>query len=60
MGRPAINHRSELAGKKIAFVGDGGLNDFLVQFIIQRLEDASIFGLRSAFLRAMNKSLKPC
>ena len=46
MGRPGINHRSELAGKKIAFVGDGGLNDFLVKFIVQKLEDASILRLR--------------
>jgi ABC-type nitrate/sulfonate/bicarbonate transport system substrate-binding protein len=46
MGRPGMNHRSELAGKKIAFVGDGGLNDFLVKFIIQKLEGESILGLR--------------
>jgi ABC-type nitrate/sulfonate/bicarbonate transport system substrate-binding protein len=29
MGRPGIHSRAELAGKKIGFIGDGGLNDAL-------------------------------
>ena len=45
MGRPGINRREELAGKKIGFVGDGGLNDALVKFIIQKLDAAGITGL---------------
>ena len=45
LGRPGVNHREELAGKKIGFVGDGGLNDALVKFIIARLEAAGIAGL---------------
>ncbi len=46
MGRPGINRREELAGKKIGFVGDGGLNDALVKFIIEKLDAAGIKGLR--------------
>src|SRR3990170_5379251 len=46
MGRPGINNREELAGKKIGFVGDGGLNDALVKFIIEKLAAAGIKGLR--------------
>jgi NitT/TauT family transport system substrate-binding protein len=45
MGRPEIAHRSQLAGKKIGFVGDGGLNDALVQFIIEKLAAAGIRAL---------------
>lgn len=45
MGRPGINRRQELAGKKIGFVGDGGLNDALVKFIIEKLDAAGIKGL---------------
>lgn len=45
MGRPGITDREQLTGKKIGFVGDGGLNDALVNFIIERLSDAGINGL---------------
>jgi ABC-type nitrate/sulfonate/bicarbonate transport system substrate-binding protein len=45
MGRPGINDRRQLAGKKIGFVGDGGLNDALVQFIIEKLKAAGVHGL---------------
>ena len=45
MGHPGIKSRAELAGKKIGFVGDGGLNDALVKFIIEKLEAAGIRGL---------------
>jgi ABC-type nitrate/sulfonate/bicarbonate transport system substrate-binding protein len=37
LGRPGINRREEMTGKKIGFVGDGGLNDALVKFIIAKL-----------------------
>lgn len=46
MGRPGIDSRAQLAGKKIGFVGDGGLNDALVKFIIGKLDKAGIKGLR--------------
>ncbi|MEX0806812.1 MAG: ABC transporter substrate-binding protein [Candidatus Binatia bacterium] len=46
MGRPGIASREQLADKKMGFVGDGGLNDALVKFIIAKLEDAGIRGLR--------------
>jgi ABC-type nitrate/sulfonate/bicarbonate transport system substrate-binding protein len=46
MGRPGIDRREQLAGKKIGFVGDGGLNDALVQFIIEQLNAADIRGLQ--------------
>lgn len=46
MGRPGINRREELAGKSIGFVGDGGLNDALVRFIVEKLAAAGIGGLR--------------
>jgi NitT/TauT family transport system substrate-binding protein len=45
-GRPGIQSREQLAGKKIGFVGDGGLNDALVKFIIEKLDAAGIKGLR--------------
>jgi ABC-type nitrate/sulfonate/bicarbonate transport system substrate-binding protein len=46
LGRPGIERREELAGKKIGFVGDGGLNDALVLFTIDKLNAAGINGLR--------------
>ena len=46
LGRPGISRREELADKKIGFVGDGGLNDVLVKFIIARLNEAGISRLR--------------
>lgn len=46
LGRPGIDSRQDLAGKKIGFVGDGGLNDALVKFVIEKLRQAGIAGLR--------------
>jgi len=46
IGRPGIQSRDELAGKKIGFVGDGGLNDALVKFIIEKFNATGITGLR--------------
>jgi ABC-type nitrate/sulfonate/bicarbonate transport system substrate-binding protein len=46
MGRPGIDSREQLAGEKIGFVGDGGLNDALVQLIIEKLHAAGIRGLQ--------------
>ena len=46
MGRPGLAIREQLAGKKIGFVGDGGLNDALVKFVIDRLTAAGIAELR--------------
>ena len=48
MGRPGLDSREQLAGKKIGFVGDGGLNDALVKFVIQKLAAEGIKGLREA------------
>ena len=48
LGRPGIERREELAGKKIAFVGDGGLNDALVKFVTAKLDSAGITGLHEA------------
>ena len=52
MGRPGIKSREELAGKKIGFVGDGGLNDALVKFVIAQLHAAGIQGLRAETISA--------
>jgi ABC-type nitrate/sulfonate/bicarbonate transport system substrate-binding protein len=46
-GRPGIISRNELSDKKIGFVGDGGLNDALVKFIIAKLNTVGITGLRA-------------
>jgi len=46
LGRPGIESREQLAGKKIGFVGDGGLNDALVALIIEKLSAMGIGGLR--------------
>ncbi len=52
LGRPGISRREELAGGKIGFVGDGGLNDALVKFIIDKLEASGIRGLKTEPIRA--------
>lgn len=52
LGRPGLHAREELAGKKIGFVGDGGLNDALVKFVIAKLSQAGIRGLHEAPLAA--------
>jgi ABC-type nitrate/sulfonate/bicarbonate transport system substrate-binding protein len=52
MARPGITGREQLAGKKIGFVGDGGLNDALVNFIIEKLSDASIKGVEKEAIPA--------
>ncbi len=45
MGRPGLTTREQLAGKKIGFAGDRGLNDALVKFVIDRLTATGIVGL---------------
>jgi ABC-type nitrate/sulfonate/bicarbonate transport system substrate-binding protein len=52
MGRPGLDRREQLAGKKIGFVGDGGLNDALVKFVIQKLAAEGIKGLRETAIPA--------
>jgi len=47
VGRPGINSREELAGKKIGTVNDGGIGDALVKFVTARLDAAGINGLQS-------------
>ena len=46
MGRPGIESRKQLAGARIGFVGDGGLNDILIYFVIDQLEKEGIQGIR--------------
>ncbi len=46
VGRPGLNNREELAGKRIGTVGDGGIGDMLVKFVIAKLDAAGIKGLR--------------
>jgi ABC-type nitrate/sulfonate/bicarbonate transport system substrate-binding protein len=46
IGRPGINDRRELAGKKIGTVADGGIGDALVKFIIAKLNQSGVNGLR--------------
>lgn len=46
IGRPGIRRREELAGRKIGTVGDGGIGDVLVKFIVGKLAAAGITGLR--------------
>jgi ABC-type nitrate/sulfonate/bicarbonate transport system substrate-binding protein len=45
IGRPGINSRLDLAGKKIGTVADGGIGDALVKFLIAKLDAAGIKGL---------------
>ena len=52
MGRPGLDRREQLAGKKIGFVGDGGLNDALVKFVIQKLAAGGIQGLHEEVVPA--------
>lgn len=48
IGRPGIQRREELAGKRIGTVADGGIGDMLVKFIVAKLAAAGITGLREA------------
>jgi ABC-type nitrate/sulfonate/bicarbonate transport system substrate-binding protein len=52
IGRPGIDSREQLAGKKIGFVGDGGLNDALVDFLVEKLKISGIEGLHKASITA--------
>jgi ABC-type nitrate/sulfonate/bicarbonate transport system substrate-binding protein len=52
LGKPGLHRREELAGKKIGFVGDGGLNDALVKFVIAKLNQAGVRGLHEVPLAA--------
>jgi len=46
LGGPGITNRQQLAGRRIGFVGDGGLNDALVKFIIEQLTAAAIMDVQ--------------
>jgi ABC-type nitrate/sulfonate/bicarbonate transport system substrate-binding protein len=46
MGRPGLETPGQLAGGRIGFIGDGGLNDVLVQFIVERLKTDGVRDLR--------------
>src|SRR5215470_3559591 len=57
MGRPGLDRREQLAGKKIGFIGDSGLNDALVKFVIQKLAAEGITGLHEEAVPAGDKEL---
>ena len=42
VARPRFRRRGELDGARIGFLGDGGLNDLLVRFIIEQLQTQGI------------------
>jgi ABC-type nitrate/sulfonate/bicarbonate transport system substrate-binding protein len=42
VARARFRRRGELDGARIGFLGDGGLNDLLVRFIIERFEEQGI------------------
>ncbi|OGQ77644.1 MAG: hypothetical protein A3F90_16830 [Deltaproteobacteria bacterium RIFCSPLOWO2_12_FULL_60_19] len=46
--RPGIRDRKELDGARIGLVGDPGLNDVLVHFVMEQLEKEGVSGLRLA------------
>lgn len=46
MGRPGIEHRKQLSGGKIGIAHDGGLNDFLVEFVVNQLAEEGIQGMQ--------------
>ncbi|HEY6199367.1 MAG TPA: ABC transporter substrate-binding protein [Candidatus Binatia bacterium] len=48
VARPRFRRRGELDGARIGFVGDGGLNDLLVRFIIERF---AAQGIRTSAVR---------
>jgi ABC-type nitrate/sulfonate/bicarbonate transport system substrate-binding protein len=48
VGRPGIDDRKQMAGKKIGFVGDSGLNDVLVHFVVEQLQKQGVGELRQA------------
>ena len=46
VGRPGMKDRGALANARIGFVGDGGLNDVLVRFIVEQLDKNGVGALR--------------
>jgi ABC-type nitrate/sulfonate/bicarbonate transport system substrate-binding protein len=52
MGSPGLTTCEQLAGKRIGFAGDGGLNDALVKFVIERLTADGIADLREVSIPA--------
>lgn len=51
VARPGIEDRRGLAGKKIGTVADGGIGDALVKFIIDKLDQNGIKGLREELIK---------
>jgi len=45
MSRPGIENLQQLSGGKIGFAGDGGLNDLLVNFLLEQLPKEGIQGV---------------
>ncbi len=46
MARPGLTAREQLNGKKIGFVGDGGINDALVNIVVAKFTTAGVTGLQ--------------
>jgi len=56
MTRPGIERREQLAGATIGIVGDAGLNDVLVHFIVDQFEAAGIRNIRTVPLATGEKA----
>jgi ABC-type nitrate/sulfonate/bicarbonate transport system substrate-binding protein len=55
MGRPGVQSESQLTNGTIGFLGDDGLNDVLVQFVIAQLGKEGIPGVRPIALQEGSK-----
>ena len=60
LGRPGIENRQQLSGRKIACAGDGGFNDLLVHFVIEQVAKQGITDVRAVPIaeRSMNSLLQ--
>src|SRR5258706_2140116 len=59
VARPRFRRRGELDGARVGFVGDGGLNDLLVRFIIERFETQGIRASAVPLARAGGRGAAP-
>jgi len=56
MSRPGIERREQLAGGKIGIVGDAGLNDVLVHFIVEKFEAQGIRNIQKVSISGGEKA----
>ena len=59
VGRPRFRRRGELDGARVGFLGDGGLNDLLVRFVVERLEKQGIRARAVPLARAGGRGAAP-